>query len=87
MARFIRSGTVRTLCGLAAGGSVIAAWTFSNSQVLGSAESDGDSNTRFSLPLQKVLASYTTNFEPSVKWDANWDRFVKTFFFFFFPGS
>lgn len=28
------------------------------------------------LPLGKVLASWTTNFEPSVKWDDNWDRFV-----------
>lgn len=27
-----------------------------------------------SLGLGKVLASWTTNFEPSVKWDSNWDR-------------
>lgn len=26
------------------------------------------------FPLEKVLASWTTNFEPSVKWDSNWDR-------------
>jgi hypothetical protein len=23
----------------------------------------------------KVFASWTTNFEPSVKWDYNWDRY------------
>ena len=28
------------------------------------------------LPLQKVLASWTTNFTPSVEWDDNWDRLV-----------
>jgi len=26
--------------------------------------------------LGKVLASWTTNFEPSVKWDSNWDRYT-----------
>ena len=31
---------------------------------------------RSNLPLGKVLASWTTNYEPSVKWDDNWDRFV-----------
>ena len=29
---------------------------------------------RSSVPLGKVLASWTTNFEPTVKWDYNWDR-------------
>jgi len=29
---------------------------------------------RSNLPLGKVLASWTTNYEPSVKWDDNWDR-------------
>lgn len=26
-----------------------------------------------------VYASWTTNFEPSVKWDANWDRYLPVF--------
>ena len=26
------------------------------------------------LKLNKVLAAYTTNFEPATKWDSNWDR-------------
>lgn len=31
-------------------------------------------NFSSSLPLGKVLASWTTNFEPTTKWDDNWDR-------------
>lgn len=31
-----------------------------------------------------VYASWTTNFEPSVKWDANWDRYLSVFNFLLF---
>ena len=34
---------------------------------------EGNSGT---LPLNKVLASWTTNFTPSKEWDHNWDRWV-----------
>ena len=30
---------------------------------------------------EKLKASWTNTYEPSVKWDHNWDRFVFGFFF------
>lgn len=39
-----------------------------------SPRSEKQSNRPFHLPLGKVLASWTTNFEPTTKWDDNWDR-------------
>ncbi len=36
------------------------------------------------LPLNKVLASWTTNFTPSKEWDNNWDRYVIAWFQFIF---
>ena len=32
-------------------------------------------------------ASWTTNFEPSVKWDYNWDKYVLLLFYFHFVKS
>ena len=33
---------------------------------------------RSKVPLQTVMASYTSNFEPSQFWDYNWDRLLFT---------
>ena len=32
------------------------------------------------LPLNKVLASWTTNFTPAARWDDDWDRYHRTYY-------
>ena len=66
MARYFKSSTVKALCGLALGGTVVATVSL--------ARANNSENEKIITPLNRVLASYTTNFEPSVKWDYNWDR-------------
>ncbi len=57
----------KIVCGLAATGGAISAVVVQNSTV--SKTSDNDNNL-----VPTVLASWTTNFHPSVKWDSNWDK-------------
>jgi len=72
----------RNLLILCAASSGVAATVFTVKHVTGNVASHpeypdfGQHRGAFhsSLGLGKVLASWTTNFEPSVKWDNDWDR-------------
>ena len=85
MSWFARNGrTLRIVCGVAAGTGVVAfavnsdKFTFTlfkkepEYTLSGSVKREPFLSSK--LPVNKVLASYTTNTEPSVKWDSNWDR-------------
>ena len=37
---------------------------------------DRNGTSMVTLPLDKVRASWTTNFTPSTEWDMNWDRYL-----------
>ena len=69
------SGAFRVICGVVIGAGT--AWIIQKNKdddhpkvQVKKAASTGQNF----LPLQKVLASWTTNFSPSVPWDNNWDR-------------
>ena len=75
MATRLRS--IRRVAVFIAGTSAIggSAWLYHNKNSLLQAAEQGNvpSQTTFS-PLGSVLASWTTNFKPTVEWDHNWDR-------------
>ncbi|KAI0230861.1 Serine/threonine-protein phosphatase PGAM5, mitochondrial [Lamellibrachia satsuma] len=69
------SGAFRVICGVVIGAGT--AWVIQKNKdddhpkvQVNKAASTGQNF----LPLQKVLASWTTNFSPSMPWDNNWDR-------------
>ena len=77
------SRTVKIACGLVAGvGAVAYAVGSEKVQPLkkdSQTQNESPKREAFNssrLPVNKVLASYTTNFEPTQKWDFNWDRLV-----------
>ena len=74
MAWFAKSRLlIKLTAGLAASGSAIALAVGAS----GTANNDNEVDSKVSNPkfnLGKVLASWTTNFEPSTPWDTNWDR-------------
>ena len=74
------SKALKIASGLALSASV-AAYACSKSALLKS--NDGEEKHEqvnqqnpqsFPVPLGKVLASWTTNFEPIIEWNKNWDR-------------
>ena len=72
----MQGGAIRVICGVVIGAGT--AWVVQKNR-----NNDHPNVVRKSpetvqsfLPLQKVLASWTTNFSPSVPWDDNWDRSV-----------
>ena len=86
------SGHARTvaavIAGFVAGGTTVA-FTRSGSESPGSKSAPSFFETKKDPPqpyahsglkVNKVLASYTTNFEPSQKWDENWDRYMVIYF-------
>ncbi len=67
---------LRAVGGLAVGVSVVA---FGVKQLQSRSEEQETKQTAVARvyqprPLNKVLASWTTNFEPYNEWDSNWDR-------------
>ncbi|XP_072044683.1 serine/threonine-protein phosphatase PGAM5, mitochondrial-like isoform X2 [Amphiura filiformis] len=57
----------KIVCGVAATSGVISAVVVKNSTI--STKNSDENNL-----MPSVLAAWTTNFHPSVKWDSNWDR-------------
>ena len=69
-------GAIRVICGVVIGAGT--AWIVQknrNNDRPNVVRKTPETGHNF-LPLQKVLASWTTNFSPSVPWDDNWDRSV-----------
>ena len=74
-------GAFRVICGVVVGatGTALIMQQRKKDSVRPSGHKTKTSNSGQSfLPLQNVLASWTTNFTPSVEWDNNWDRSVDT---------
>lgn len=59
----------KIVCGVTTGGVITAAVVVRNSTTAGPDQQNTCNNL-----LPTVLASWTTNFTPSVQWDDNWDR-------------
>ena len=73
-------GVAAGIAGCAVVGTVLINWDLSASDsesvtVAGECADKKDSRRLTpSLPLSTVLASWTTNFKPSVTWDHDWDK-------------
>lgn len=74
----------RVACGFVAGASAVtgASWVYGNTGVIKTKTALSYENpyAQNNSPLGKVIASWTTNFKPSVEWDANWDRLVRLYY-------